>query len=103
MTLMEFTMFPIDKGSSLSTYVAAVLDIVDKSGLDYRLTPMGTVVEGEWPDLLSLLDRCFQATQGFSDRISLSVRFDYRKDRSGGMLSKIASVERKIGRKLKSL
>ena len=59
MTLMEFSMIPLDKGISLSTYVAEVLDIVDESGLDYRLNPMGTVVEGDWDDLLSLLTRCF--------------------------------------------
>ena len=55
MTLMEFTLIPLDKGSSFSKYVARVLAIVDKSGLDYCLTPMGTIVEGEWSDLLALL------------------------------------------------
>ena len=47
MTLMEFSIIPLDKGDSMGTYVARVLSVVDESGLDYRLNPMGTVVEGE--------------------------------------------------------
>ena len=102
MTLMEFTMIPLDKGSSFSAYVARTLDIVDQSGLDYRLTPMGTVVEGEWSALLALLDNCFKSLEEVSDRISLTVKFDHRAGRSGGILSKTQSVENKIGRKLKT-
>ena len=65
MTLMEFTMIPLDKGDSFSEYVAGILDIVDESGLDYRLNPMGTVVEGEWDDLIALLDTCFKSLENF--------------------------------------
>lgn len=100
MTLMEFTMIPLDKGSSFSEYVAQTLDIVDKSGLAYRLTPMGTIVEGEWADLLSLLDKCFANFESQSDRISLSVKFDYRRGGAGRLEGKVRSVEKKLGRPL---
>ena len=103
MTLMEFTIIPLDKGSSFSKYVAQVLDIVDTCGLDYRLTPMGTIVEGEWSDLLSLLDRCFSAIENISDRISLSVKFDHRKGQNGRIRGKVQSVEKRVGRPLKSV
>lgn len=100
MTLMEFSMIPLDKGPSFSKYVAETLDIVDKSGLDYRLTPMGTVVEGEFSDLLALLERCFSNYERFSERISLSVKFDHRAGRSGRLSTKIQSVESALGREL---
>ena len=48
MVLLEFSMSPFDKGESLGPYVARSLDIVDRSGLPYQLTPMGTIIEGEW-------------------------------------------------------
>ena len=102
MVLMEFSVVPLDKGASVSPYVAAVLDIVDKSGLAYCLTPMGTVVEGEWEELSQLLDRCFHATRAASDRITISVKYDYRKGQTGRLQSKIESVENKLGRKLKT-
>lgn len=98
MTLMEFSIIPLDKGASMGTYVARVLSVVDESGLDYRLNPMGTVVEGEWDDLLGLLTRCFRVLEKESDRISLQVKFDYRKGVSGALESKISSVEAKAGR-----
>ena len=47
MVLLEFSLTPLDKGQSVSEYVARSLDIIDRSGLDYRLHAMGTIVEGE--------------------------------------------------------
>ena len=48
MVLLEFSMFPLDKGESLSPYVARCLEIVDRSGLDYRCHAMGTTLEGDF-------------------------------------------------------
>ena len=101
MTLMEFSMIPLDKGASFSEYVARILNLVDQGGLEYRLNPMGTVVEGEWDDLLKLLTRCFQALEQDSDRISLQVKFDYRKGSESRIESKIRSVQSRAGRLLK--
>ncbi len=99
---MELTMIPLDKGASFSKYVAKTLEIIDKSELDYLLTPMGTVVEGEWSDLIALLDKCFNNLEKESDRISLSVKFDHRKGYQQRLKGKIKSVEDKLGRSLKS-
>ena len=100
MTLMEFSMIPLDKGASFSKYVAKVLTLVDESGLEYRLNPMGTVIEGEWHDLLALLTMCFRTLQKESNRISLQAKFDYRKGVSGAIESKIRSVEASAERSL---
>jgi len=48
MVLLEFSMAPLGLGESVSEHVARVVDVIDKSGLPYQLTPMGTIVEGEW-------------------------------------------------------
>ena len=45
MVLLEFSMTPLGKGTSVSPYVARSLEIVEASGLDYRLHSMGTIVE----------------------------------------------------------
>lgn len=102
MTLMEFSMIPLDKGASFSAAVAQVLTVVDESGLNYQLTPMGTIVEGEWDDLWLLLTRCFRTLEKDSDRISLQVKFDYRKGPAERIRSKVRSVEQKAGRPLKT-
>ena len=100
--LMEFSIVPLDKGASLGEYVAMVLSVVDESGLDYRLNPMGTVVEGDWAELLDLLTRCFRTLEKESDRISLQTKFDYRKGVSGALESKIRSVEKNAGRSFRT-
>ncbi len=42
--LMEFAIFPTDKGESVSKYVSKVINMIDKSGIRYQLTPMGTII-----------------------------------------------------------
>lgn len=101
MTLMEFSIFPLDKGASLSPYVARALTIVEKSGMEYRLNPMGTVVEGEWDELLNLLTKCLRDLEKDSRRISLQVKFDHRKGVSGAIEKKIKSVQTKAERQFK--
>ena len=54
--LFQLTMFPSGskrKGVSVSEHVAKVIDIIDKSGLPYKLTPMATCIEGNWEEKLS--------------------------------------------------
>ena len=53
MVVLDFSVFPLGKGDSLSPYVARSLDIVDRSGLDYRCHAMGTTLEGELDRVLA--------------------------------------------------
>ncbi len=100
MVLLEFSMSPFDKGESLGEYVARSLDIVDKSGLPYQLTPMGTIVEGEWEQVMALVTACFQAMSKDCSRISTSMKIDYRAGKSGRLKSKVRSIERRLGKSL---
>ena len=59
MVLLEFSMSPLGKGESVSKYVARSLDIIDKSGVAYRLNPMGTVLEGEWDEVMAVVKKCY--------------------------------------------
>ncbi len=95
-------MSPFDKGASLSEYVARSLDIIDRSGLSYRLNPMGTVIEGEWDEVMSVVRDCFRRMSEDCDRISCSIKIDYRKGTGGRLDSKIASLESRLGRSLRS-
>jgi uncharacterized protein (TIGR00106 family) len=100
MVLLEFSMYPLDKGESLSAYVARSLDIIDRSGLAYRMTPMGTVIEGEWPAVMAVVTACFEAMRADCNRIETSIKIDYRAGPGGRLISKLESVEKKVGRKL---
>jgi len=100
MVLLEFSMSPFDKGASLSEYVARVIDVIDKSGLPYQLTPMGTIVEGEWDEVMALVTACFNVMRTDCERISTSMKIDYRAGKGGRLKSKIESIESKLGRPL---
>jgi uncharacterized protein (TIGR00106 family) len=100
MILLEFSMTPMTKGESVSAYVARSLDIVDRSGLPYQLTPMGTIIEGEWPEVMAVVTACFEAMRADCDRIGTQIRIDYRDAPGGRLKSKVDSVQQRLGRKL---
>ena len=101
MVLLEFSMSPLGKGESVSKYVSRSLDIIDKSGVPYRLNPMGTVLEGEWEEVFSVVRRCYERMRKDCNRISCSIKVDYRKGHAGRLVSKVASVERTLKRSIK--
>jgi uncharacterized protein (TIGR00106 family) len=102
MLLAEFSISPLDKGVSLSPWVARSLDVIDRSGVAYRLGPMGTCVEGEWDEVMAVLKACFERMSVDCDRISLSFKGDWRRGATGRLDAKIAKVEATLGRKLKT-
>jgi len=98
MILLEFSLVPIGKGESISPYVARCLDIVDGSGLDYRLHAMGTIVEGELDQVLDVLRQCMKALAVDCDRITCTAKLDYRSGQTGRLDAKVKSVQEKMGR-----
>jgi uncharacterized protein (TIGR00106 family) len=101
MVMLEFSLIPLDKGPSFSQYVARSLEIVDQSGVDYRFGPMGTVLEGSWDEVFGVVKRCFDRAAEESERISISIKVDYRKDASGRLAGKVEAVEKRLGHKLR--
>ncbi len=100
MVLLEFSMTPLDKGESVSEYVSRSLEIISQSGVDYRLNPMGTVLEGEWDEVMGVVKQCYEKMSSDCKRITCGIKIDYREGKSGRLESKVASVEKKLGKKL---
>lgn len=101
--LVEFAMFPTEKTQSKSAFVARVLDIVDKSGLSYQLTPMGTIIEAESvSEVFAVIEAAYAELQEDCTRIYSAIKIDYRKGPVGRLETKVGSVEAKLGRKLNS-
>ena len=98
--LAEFSIFPIGEGESLSKYVARSLKLIDESGLKYRINPMGTVVEGEWDEVMELIKSCHHAILEDTQRVTCSIKIDDRKGKTNALDMKIKSVEEKVGRRL---
>ena len=102
MVLLEFSMFPLDKGESVSKYVTRSLEIIDKSGLEYRVNSMGTVIEGEYDEVFAVVKECFDLMKDDCNRIITTMKLDYRKGKKDRLVTKIESVEAKLGKELKT-
>lgn len=102
MVLLEFAMAPRGVGESLSPYVARILDVIDKSGLAYQLTPMGTIIEGEWDEAMAVVTACFKALDKDCPRIGVNIKADWKPGKDSRLTSKVDAVEKKIGRKLRT-
>ena len=99
--IVQFSIVPIGKGESLAELVAKVVDIVDQSGLPYKLTAMGTLVEGEWDDVFELIKECHLRMRQYSNRVMTSITIDDRAKAKGRIDEKVLEVEDVLGRKLK--
>ena len=97
MVLLEFAMYPVGKGESLSPYVARSLDIIDRSGLAYQLTPMGTILEGEWDEVMAVVKRAVDAVAAASPRVSLVLKADIRPGYTGQLTAKVQRIEDELG------
>ena len=102
MVLLEFSMSPLGKGESVSAYVSRSLEIIDQSGVEYRLNPMGTVLEGEWDEVFHVVRQCYERMKQDCNRVSCTIKVDYRKGHKGRLSGKVASVEKRLKKTLKT-
>ena len=102
MVLLEFAMSPTGQGESLSAHVARILDVIDRSGVAYQLTPMGTILEGEWEEVIGVVTACFKTLQADCPRIGMNLKMDYRAGPDSRLASKMAKVQEHLGRKLRT-
>ncbi|QOY53745.1 MTH1187 family thiamine-binding protein [Candidatus Sulfurimonas marisnigri] len=102
--LLEFSMFPTSSncrdGDSVSAQVSKIVDVIDKSGVAYQLTPMGTVIETDtMKEALAIIELAYEQING-CDRVYSSLKFDIRKNTKNRLKTKIASVEKVLNRKV---
>ena len=98
MIMAEFSIVPIGEGESLSEHVARAVEAVMESGLEYRVNPMGTVVEGEWDEVFAVIGEAFRRVMADCDRATCTIKVDCRKTEGSRLESKIESVEARLGR-----
>ncbi len=99
--IIEFSIVPVGQGEELAGLVARVLDIVDRSGLPYQLTSMGTIVEGDWDEVMGLIRTCHRAMRRQAGRVLTRISIDDRAGSAKRMGRKVEAVEKILGRSLK--
>jgi len=92
-------MFPTDVGESKSKYVSKIIKMVKESGMDYKLTPMSTVIETDSiKKALKIVEKSYNILEKMGvNRVYSVLKFDIRIGKRDRLIQKIKSVEDKIG------
>ena len=99
--IAEISVTPIGQGISLSKYIAKVTEIVEQSGLEYKLNNMNTEVCGEWGEVMDVVEKCHYAVLKEAGRVITHIILDERSDKKYRLGDKIRAVERNLGREVK--
>ncbi len=96
--LLEYAMFPTDKGDSVSKYVSQIINMVRNSGFPYKLTAMGTIIETTTiEEATNIINKSYSILEPHSKRVYSSIKLDIQKNKENRLVSKIQSIENKIG------
>ena len=96
--LVEFTMFPTDKGESVSEYVSRIIKMFKEGDVPYQLTPMGTVFEVDTiKEATDIINKAYQCLEPDCNRVYTTIKMDIRKNKKNRMKQKIESIKSKIG------
>lgn len=100
MAIVQVTTFPMGTETpSVSKYVAAVQRVLREApeNITFQMTPMATIIEGELPDILAVIQRMHeQSFQEGAMRVYTSITIDERRDKAASMAQKMKSVEEKL-------
>lgn len=98
MALMQINVLPVGTSSpSVGKFVASIVKQLQREGAVYRLTDMGTEVEGPVLELLVMAARLHEIP--FSKgcrRVVTQIVIDDRRDKKIGLDDKVASVNQRL-------
>ncbi len=95
--MVHLSVLPVGEEVHLSEPIAKAVKIVHDSGLDYRLTPMGTLIQGEWREVMNVVKKCHEAVRKNHDRVITQIKIDDHKDGKQDFDDKVKAVEEKAG------
>ena len=105
MALIEVSVIPLGTGTpSVSSYVAQAVQLLQgMENIKYELTAMGTIIEGETEQLLSLVAKMHQsAFDAGALRVVTTVKIDDRRDKALSSSGKLESLRRELAKEKES-
>ena len=95
--IADLCVVPLGVGVSVSEYVAACEKVLKEAGLKIQLHAYGTNIEGEWDQVFAAVKKCHEEVHRMgAPRISTTLKFGTRTDRSQTMEEKIQSVQKRL-------
>ena len=94
--LAIFSIAPLSGEEHLSPFVAQMIKRIRASGLEYQLTAMGTLVEGDPGEVFDLIRDCHILIRGQSDRVGTRIWIDDQVGKTGRIKDKVKAVEGRL-------
>ena len=95
--LVEFAMFPTDKGESVSAYVSRIMKIFKEKGVVFELTPMGTIFECDTvEEATRVINLAYSVLEPDCNRVYTTIKMDIRKGKNNRMKQKIDSIKKYV-------
>jgi len=99
MAIVKVSIIPVGTGSpSLSGHIARAVKVLrQEKNLKYELTSMGTIIEGDLDNILSVIKKMHRAAlaEGVM-RVVTTIEIDDRQDKPSTMSSKVESVMKRL-------
>jgi uncharacterized protein (TIGR00106 family) len=97
--MVDLCVVPLGVGVSVSTFIAQCQRIINDAGLESQLHPYGTVIQGEWDEVMTVVKSCHEKVHAMgAPRISTTLKIGTRTDREQSMQDKMDSVTQKLDR-----
>ena len=98
--IADLCVVPMGVGVSVSEYVTACEQVLKEAGLETKLHAYGTNIEGDWDTVFAAIRRCHEVVHEMgAPRITTTLKFGTRTDRTQTMKDKITSVEKQLKEK----
>ena len=94
--IVEFDTYPLGKENGLSKEIAEVKKIIEASGLEHQLTAMGTIIEGDWDEVLKVIKKCHDKLKEDYVRVETHIKIDDYTGKTGRIEGKVEEVEKKL-------
>ena len=100
--IFQLSIFPTDKGQAgVSADIAAVIDIIDRSGLPYKTNAMSTIIEGDWDEVMAVINKARLKLEETYSQLYIVISVDDREGAGNRLEGKVESLEAELGRKVK--
>lgn len=94
--LAQFAIYPTDE-THMSSDVAKMIEVLEQAGVEYRLGPTSTSVEGDWESIMSAIGRCHQTAIQEHARVITTITIDDRQGQTHHLDEMVEAVERHLG------
>jgi len=92
--IAELSIIPVGtKDTGLSRHIAACVEVLEKKGLIYRLTDMGTIIQGPLNQVLEIVQEMHEVPFKLGvSRVVTTLKIDDRRDKAHTIGDKVEAV-----------